>query len=531
MKFKQICSLVLMTALAVSVASCGGKGKTDDLQLESGEVSYPLENGGGKLTVWRVLDPGVSQVAQSQNETELTKWVKEETGIDITFVHPPAGQDGEKFNLMLASGEMPDIVVYNLSKSKEGAEALVNGGYIYRLEEDFLKSYAPNYYKILENDAELRKSATLNDGSFYGFSHWREAENMTVYSGLMMRQDWLDDLKLAVPETMDGWYTVLKAFKNNKGASAPFTTFGNAPFSAGAFTGAFNTKLDYYVRNGKITHGVLDPSFKDFITTMKKWYDEGLLDADFASADKEQVDTKMLTGKSGATYGMIGSGMGGLLAAAPDNSYKIVAVPYPAAKKGEISEFGAKDSRYYEPCYLISGTSPNKQLAARFLDFGYTEKGKMLYNFGKEGVSYDMVDGFPTFNDNIYKNKDGLTPTQALSKYTHCTFLGPFEFDERFFKQQYAYQEQKDAIDIWAKTNAVEHVIVSYNAFTEEEQEELAKYLSDLNTYISENVTKFIMGIRPISEYDAFLKELKDRNLDRVIEIKQAAYDRYNSRK
>ncbi len=524
--------MVLALSMMSALAGCGGNNNSaNESGIPAGEVSYPIKEAEGKkITFWKELDTGVAQIAPSENETQFTKWLEEDTGIDVEFIHPPAGQSSEKFNLMIASGELPDIIQYNLSTTAEGAETLVKNGYVYPLTEDFIKSYMPNYWKCLQKDEELRKSAKLNDGTYYGVSYWREADNMTVFAGTIIRQDWLDELGLPMPETINDWYVTLKAFKEKKGATAPFTTTNTWPFANGVFTGAYNTNLAFYQRDGKITHGILDESFKDFLTEMKKWYDEGLIDADFASANVEQCNTKMLTGKSGATFGMIGSGMGTLLAAAPDASYKLAAAPYPAMNKGEKSEFGHKNSRYYEPCFMISGTSKNKELAARFLDYGYTEAGDVLYNFGKEGVSFDMVDGYPTFNDLIYKNDEGLSPTQALSKYTHCTFQGPSEFDEKFFKQQYMYQEQKDAIDIWADTNAGAHVIVDYNAATAEEQTEISKYLTDINIHISENVTKFIMGIRPLSEYDTFIEELKGLKIDRVIELKQAAYDRYNKR-
>lgn len=529
---KKILSTILAASMLLAMAGCGGKeNNVSESGIPAGEVSYPIaEAEGKKITFWKELDTGVSQVAPSENETQFSKWLEEDTGIAVDYVHPPAGQASEKFNLMIASGELPDIIQYNLSKTNEGAETLVKNGYIYPLTEDFIKSYMPNYWKCLQEDEELRKSAKLNDGTYYAVSHWREADNMTVFAGAMIRQDWLDELNLPMPKTIDDWYVTLKAFKEKKGAVAPFSTTSTGAFANGLFSGAYGTTLNFYQKDGKITHGVLDKSFKDFVVTMKQWYDEGLIDADFASANNEQVNTKMLTGKSGATFGMIGSGMGTLLAAAPDASYKLTAAPYPSMKAGEKSEFGHKNSRYYEPCYMISGTSKNKELAARFLDYGYSEAGDMLYNFGKEGVSYDLIDGYPTFNDLIYKNKDGLSPTQALSMYTHCTYQGPSEFDERFFKQQYMYQEQKDAIDVWADTNAKDHIIVDYNATTAEEQSEISKYLTDIDIHISENVTKFIMGIRPMSEYDEFIKELKGLNIEKVIQLKQAAYDRYQKR-
>lgn len=154
----------------------------------------------------------------------------------------------------------------------------------------------------------------------------------------------------------------------------------------------------------------------------------------------------------------------------------------------------------------------------------------MLYNFGKEKESYEMIDGFPTFTELITNNPDGLTKTQALNMYTHCAYLGPAEFDERFFKQQYEFDAQKDAIDVWADTNAKNHMLVLYNGQTTAEKSEEARLMVDINTNIKENVVKFIMGIRPLSEYDSFVEEIKTMGIEKVIAIKQNAYDRYQSR-
>lgn len=534
MKKNRIVAGMLVSAMLVSLAGCGS-GKEEQTKIESnlpkGEVEYPIaEAKGEKITFWKPLTAGVAAIAESENEIQFSKWLKEETGIEVEFIHPPAGQENEKFNLMLASGELPDIIQYNLSNTSEGAEHLIEKKYFTELSRDFLEEYAPNYAKRLDEDPELAKSAKLNNGSYYGFSTWRTDDSMTVYSGPIVRKDWLDDLGLSMPETIDDWHEMLTRFKKDKGATAPLTLSSTAAFSVGLFSGAYGVKLDYYTNDGKVTHGVIEPGFKDFITEMSKWYSEGLLDKDFASNSKEQTDTRMLTGKSGATYGLIGSGMGNLLSAAPDDKYALSAANYPSLKKGEKSEMGAKDSRYYEPAYLISSTCKNKALAARLLDYGYSDKGIMFYNFGREGESYTMVDNFPTFTDLIYKNPDGLSTTQALNMYTHCAYMGPTAMDVRFFKQQYQYQEQKDAVDVWADTNAKDHMLITYNANTSEETGEMAKLLTDLNTHIGENIVQFIMGVRPLSEYDAFVEELKEMGLMKVIEIKQAGYDRYQKR-
>ena len=46
-------------------------------------------------------------------DTPLGMKIKENTGVKVEFVHPEPGQGTEQFNLMLASGELPDIVEYN----------------------------------------------------------------------------------------------------------------------------------------------------------------------------------------------------------------------------------------------------------------------------------------------------------------------------------------------------------------------------------------------------------------------------------
>ena len=67
----------------------------------------------------------------------------------------------------------------------------------------------------------------------------------------------------------------------------------------------------------------------------------------------------------------------------------------------------------------------------------------MLFNFGVEGVSYEMKDGYPTYTDEVMKNPDGLSITQALSKYNLASYSGPFVQDRRYVEQYSALPQQK----------------------------------------------------------------------------------------
>ena len=68
------------------------------------------------------LDSTAATVIKSFDESNLAKQLMKETGTDIKFVHPPQGQESEKFNLLTASTELPDIITYNWEKYPGGPQ-------------------------------------------------------------------------------------------------------------------------------------------------------------------------------------------------------------------------------------------------------------------------------------------------------------------------------------------------------------------------------------------------------------------------
>ena len=60
-----------------------------------------------------------------------------------------------------------------------------------------------------------------------------------------------------------------------------------------------------------------------------------------------------------------------------------------------------------------------------------------------------------------------------------------------------------------------------------EESEEYNRTVSDIATAAAEQSLRFVTGDRSLDEYDAFIEDLRAMGLDRLTELKQAAYDRY----
>ena len=169
------------------------------------------------------------------------------------------------------------------------------------------------------------------------------------------------------------------------------------------------------------------------------------------------------------------------------------------------------------------------ELAARLLDYSYSEEGFMLNNFGIEGESYDMVGEYPTYKEVITKNPDGLAMSQALPLYVRAANEAPFVQDVRYIEQYYALKQQSDALAIWGNNNDEKHRMPQIT-LTNEESDEYTKIINDIETYRDEMATKFIMGEESFDNFGTYVETLKSMKIDRAVEIQQAAYDRFISR-
>lgn len=167
--------------------------------------------------------------------------------------------------------------------------------------------------------------------------------------------------------------------------------------------------------------------------------------------------------------------------------------------------------------------------AAHFLNYGYTQEGHMLYNFGTEGLSYEIVDGIPTYTDLIMKNEEGLSVSQAMSEYELAWWGGPFVQDRNYILQYYEWEAQREALDTITKTDVAKYKLPN-TLISEENQDEYANISSEINTYRAEMELKFIRGEETLDNFDQYLENLKSMNIDRLIEIEQEALDEFNSR-
>ncbi|NOU95782.1 extracellular solute-binding protein [Paenibacillus sp. LMG 31456] len=520
---------VLVALTGSLLSGCSASNQTDSAADKAQQPS----KGPVKLTYWVAMPADAARSLKSFSEALVYQEMEKRTGIKVDFQHPAVGSENEQFNLMIASGNLPDIIESDFTKYPGGPEKAISDKVLIKLNEIIDKN-APNLKKFLDEHPSFKKEIVTDDGSIYVFPGIGIGNN-AVSSGLVLRKDWLTDLGLTVPETIDEWTNVLRQFKEKKGSKAPFT-IRLSDFNKELFNGAYGIGWEFYQDNGKIKYGPYEAAYKDYLTQLNAWYKEGLIDPDFATQDAKSLDAKITNNTAGALTAAVGGGIGKYLNAmqSKDPKYDLVGAPYPVLRKGDEPKFINKPYEYRGGG--SAGITPSNKHAAetaKWLDTFYSNEGHMLKSFGVEGQTYNMVNGYPKYSELITNNPDKLSIGEAMSKYLRVAQPSPgLVGDDRYADQYFALKQQKEASAIFSKHQKnADAILLPRISQSPEEAGELSSIMAEINTYQSEMFLKFVMGAEPLSQFDKYKNQLKNLKIERAIALKQAAMERYNKRK
>lgn len=539
MLFKGRKAWLALLALVFVVAACSqgnagetGAGSNDSPSASTGEEAasdkpkLPLVNSPLTLDFYTALDSKVSATMKSNNETAIFPYLEKETGIKINFVHPPSGMEQEQFNLMISSSDLPDLMSYNWSRYPGGPQKAINDGVIISLN-DLVDKHAPFFKKYLNDHPDIKKDIITDDGTIYSFPLLREEKIHRFVAGFQLRKDWLDKYQLAAPQTIDDWYRVLTTFKEKDPSIIPFS--GNSGHVR-EFMSAWGITFDFYVDGNQIKFGPAQPEYKAFLETIKKWYDEGLIDKDFATSKPADLDAKVTGSKTGSFNALLNGGMGRYLDLMKnDPQFQLVGVANPLHKDGVSYNFKTETrSAFPGGGVAVSGTTKKAVEAVKWLDIGYSPWGHLLFNFGLEGQSYTMVNGYPKLTDEITKNPK-WSLVNALARYSIGNCCGRFFVeDARLAEQVTTYPAQLEAGAAWSKASS-DRALPSITP-TLEESKRLSLIMTEVKTYADEMFLKFIFGNEPLSNFDAYLARLKQMKIDEAVGIQQTALERYTKR-
>lgn len=539
----------LLPALSASEQGTPGHLTTP----RSNYIQYPYADGEGiTLTYWMAVPSNVQNNPDTADSVQMTQWAQlwqEMTGIKIEF-KGPTSDTTTQFNTMISGQELPDIIEWEWTGSYTGgpAAAEADGALIWL--DDFISPDGPaaDLWQYLQDNPTLDKAIKTDDGHYYCFPFTRGDAYLQTTSGPIVRKDLIEGAGYNLDDmvTIDDWTEILTAVKDKYNLTKPITTGSWANLEALTLS-AYNVRAGMYVdyETGKVKYGRMEEGYKEWLKQMRAWVEAGILDAEILTNNNTNRQNNMLstTGNiSAVTYGAGGGQIGTWNTSAkkePDvygADYELTGVQFPVLKEGDEIHYagGSTDYAISSSAHaVISADCKYPEVAAAFLNFCYSQKGHEVINFGVEGTDYTKnADGTITYSDWIMNNPDGLSIAVAMANKGRANMSGAFIQDPNYIIAYWDTEQQQRALHMWNDETDVQMTIMPAVTLTDAESTEYSRIMADVGNREKEFYSKAFTGDIDIdASWDAYVEELKTTfNIERAIEIEQAALERYNSR-
>jgi putative aldouronate transport system substrate-binding protein len=512
------------------LAACGGeKAASGGSAAAFNETGYPIVK---EPVEFRVISTKSSTTMEYHN-LPVFQELEKRTGIKINWEYTGPDWSTNK-PLVLASGDLPDLFFGRAAI--EESDIINNAGMFLELSP-LIEKYGTNIKKMFEVDKGMERFARAYDGKIYGLP-MKMPRRPEHYQVLSINQNWLDKLGLQVPKTTEEFYTVLKAFKekdpngNGEADEIPYSffNFSDNPGCMDIFCsfGVVESMNDSWlsVTNGKVQYIAVQEGFKDAIQYLRRLYAEGLIDQEaFSETDWGRHFTKSLRPSDmPEIVGAAGAWSRDDRWGWERRDHYTVMLPLIGPKGDQAWRHNTEFVQAAKYAAEIPANSKNAEILMRWLDTIYDPIiGLQLY-YGALGVvvmdngdgTFDIPlpppDGGFTSGDWLWANAMGdLAPGYAdgMTQFIRNDALFGEQYNDKLHYKPY-YKEY--------------YPLASQSP---DETEELSFLRTDIHPYAKEQAAKWIVNGGVEQEYDAFIRQLNNMGLPRMVEIYQGIYDRY----
>ena len=487
------------------------------------------------------------------DDQQVWQYLEAVTGIDLDLTVIDKTNETEQFNLIIASGDYPDIMPAN--DYTTGIEAAVEDE-VYLDLTDLLEENMPNYWTIINSDAALLED--VQDGGMFAaiYSIKDQAANPSGM-GTFIRMDWLEELGMDVPETYDELTEVLRAFKTEMGATEPMSLFNTVSLTNGLLSGGFGSMAElsadaasnglngYYQVDGTVVYGATADGTRKYLSWLNELYNEDLINFDnMIERETNPFSDLNATEAADGSTGYIFSNQpfGGNYSTMAASQYGDEDCNWWPVQ--DVAEEAGQTIPFYEEVILTDSTTlaistqcENVEVALQFLDYGYSYEGSLLYNFGFEIGSDSEYAQYETWfwNDEGEPEFDSAAlleaadTTNIASSVVSTKDLAGVVFDTRL---SFEFEERElSCMEAWSTNKTTDNILGSDVSFTAEEGTEAAAIYSDIITYVATSALQFINGALDVNDdavWDAYVANIESMNLAGLTELVQTAYDRVN---
>ncbi|MBN2982408.1 MULTISPECIES: extracellular solute-binding protein [Cohnella] len=528
--YGKIRSALLATAIGLTaiLAACSNSS-------DSGSASGNASSQEKVALKVEVFDRGNAPSGLSVTDNYLTRYVQENFGdpnnIEVQYVPVARSEEVQKLNVLMAStNDVPDIVfTYDSGTFQRYAS---QGGLMDLTET--LDEHGPNLKAFLGED-------TLKYGQIDGQQLAIPGRRLVLgkYSSYI-RQDWLDQLGLSVPQTTDELYAVLKAFKEqdpgNTGGKVIPLGMSVAPAQFESLIWSFieplteEQKYTLTQKLGSSDYPVLLPGFKEALRFMNKLYNEGLISKDFAlDKDKKQLWQDVQNGLVGAF-----SEDAGELYFDYNGTYKNLQTNVPGAVMTPIDPFSNSEGKHPKPGYapnamyiMIPKSSERAVEAIKYLDWMASGDNLFFMQNGVEGENYTLEDGIPVLNaDAAQEIKDRLFNYGDMAIIVNGKYIGETEQNNEAYIRQTPkeyHEDMRKSVDI-SNTDKLDQIVLSRPIEAE------SKYGSVLTDKYNEMIvnTTMIGTDKFDATFDSLMKEYMASGGQAILDERTGVYKEMN---
>ena len=407
------------------------------------------------LNMFVIADAPLSQSKADEYYKVLNDYLKEKLNCGIRYVYAAGNDYTNNYMLALASGEKYDLL--------HAANWLDYAGYAgkgaYMPLDDLLPEYAPYVWEQAKDMWDGVKVA----GKIYGIPKLRGDR---VEFSFFYREDLR--LKYNCPEitSMESIETYLKAIRDNEPDLIPSDdtqamVYGNTfiPLSKYQIVDTLNGRNSNFVIDPANPHQLLNtielPEYKEYMHTMRRFYEEGLWPKDQLSRNGWGVRS-VTSGQSAASF--VGQ-FWNYAYLVPQTEqehpgWKLNYAPYCLMNPEESVVPAANPTG---DMIAVSRTAEHAERALMLVDLAHQdEKLWMLMNYGLEGVHYTLTeDG---------KIDESLLADPIQDKFNY--FSGALFDDPKFHKVSATEWEGQaplqKAIEALVKPNILEGFVINF---------------------------------------------------------------------
>lgn len=523
--------------------SAANSGANSDANVEvsidpMGKFEEPVE-----VQIGRAIDPNYKYEGEDTAEDNLyTRWLKDSYNIVVKHTWEAAIADyDQKVSLAIGSNDLPDAMLVNESQVRQ----MVKAGQLADLTEVYDQYGTDRLKQIYDSNPGLLDNVTF-DGKLYALPE------TTLPSAPMtwIRQDWLDELGLQAPETLEDLEKVAQAFVDNKmggentigivgtgqggslystflASSDHFMNFSPLFFANNAYPGIWVEDAD-----GNAVYGSTTQETKEALAMMKEWYEEGILDPEIGLRKSSQE--VISSGQAGIFFGPWWSpyNLMDSIKNDPEANWKPFIAPVNDAgvynsNQATGSTFIVVKKQFKHPEAIIKmlnihvnekdasyeaavGKEMTSQEIPLFLIMGLGDQLEYAVKTTQKVVNGDMA------IDEVDKANYGFT--YELASNVKEVKLEPFDNydiphwnqDHDFFTHLYAHLNGGSTF-VNADINYVRSIATA-------QTETMQSRWTNLKKLEDETFMRIVLGSAPLDEFDTFVEKWKDQGGDKITE-------------